>query len=90
MKRDRLPHCADGSGDGLSGTGAVLSSHTGLQKNELSQRQTPLILRPYQLLCTVCSLGEEGREEIKGRAVEEGKEGRKKRGRRKCRTGKAI
>ena len=80
MKRDRLPHCADDSVEGLSGRGAVLSSPTGPQKNESSQKQAPLILRPYQLLCTVCSLGKESREEIKGRAAEEGKEEKKGKG----------
>ena len=30
-----------------------------------SETQMPLILRPYQLLCTICSLGEEGKGSLK-------------------------
>ena len=30
-----------------------------------SKKQTLLTLRPYQLLCTICSLGEEGAEPVK-------------------------
>jgi len=47
------------------GLGCAASAQDRPCENAGSQPQTPLTLRPYQLLCTVCSLGEEGKAPAK-------------------------
>lgn len=60
MERREFLRCAHLCGAGLLGLGAVASVQTRPCEAAASETQTPLALRPYQLLCTVCSLGEEG------------------------------
>ncbi len=67
MKRRKFLQCA-----GLYGTGGLVSmvpvtlaQGAGASEGAVSKKPTPLTLRPYQLLCTVCSLGEEGNDPVK-------------------------
>lgn len=60
MERRKFMQCANLCGVGLMGMGAAASAEA-----ESGKTQTSLTLRPYQLLCTICSLGEEGTEPVK-------------------------
>ena len=43
-----------------------LGSAASVQADQaVTKTQTPLKIRPYQLLCTICSLGEEGKDPVK-------------------------
>jgi hypothetical protein len=57
------------------GLGSVASAQDRPCQNAGSKPQTPLTLRPYQLLCAVCSLGDEGKAPAeqykKGRQIRE-------------------
>ncbi len=57
---------------GLCGTGglvgvvpAAVAQTAGASGDAVPKKPTPLTIRPYQLLCTVCSLGEEGHEPVR-------------------------
>jgi hypothetical protein len=66
MERREFLRCANVCGAGLLGLGSVASAQAaGSDKDAAAKTQTPLTIRPYQLLCTVCSLGEEGKEPAK-------------------------
>jgi len=65
MERRKFLQCAHLCGAGLLGLGCAASAQDRPCENAGSQPQTPLTLRPYQLLCTVCSLGEEGKAPAK-------------------------
>jgi hypothetical protein len=66
MERRKFLQCANICGAGLLGLGGTASARaTDAGTNAAAENQTPLTLRPYQLLCTVCSLGEEGKEPVK-------------------------
>ena len=60
MERRKFLQCAHLCGAGLLGIGAAVSARAGAVKAAASESPKPLTLRPYQLLCVVCSLGEEG------------------------------
>lgn len=66
MERRTFLRCGGLCGVGLSGFGATMlaqaaSGDTAAAPAAAStQPATPITIRPYQLLCTVCSLGEEG------------------------------
>jgi len=62
MERRKFLQCANLCGAGLLGLGAVASAQDRVGENADPKTQTPLTLRPYQLLCTICSLGEEGKD----------------------------
>ncbi len=66
MERRKFLQCANLCGAGLIGLGSVASLQAAdAGEDAASKSQKPLTLRPYQLLCTVCSLGEEGKEPVK-------------------------
>ena len=59
MERRKFLQCAHLCGAGLLGLGTAASAQAGAD-GPLPKTPKPLTLRPYQLLCAVCSLGEEG------------------------------
>ena len=66
MERRSFIKCANLCGAGLLGLGSVASMQAAVPSDDdASEKQSPLKLRPYQLLCTICSLGEEGKEPVK-------------------------
>jgi hypothetical protein len=65
MERRKFLQCAHLCGAGLLGLGSVASVQAASAETDGSTTQTPLTLRPYQLLCTICSLGEEGKGSAK-------------------------
>jgi hypothetical protein len=66
MERRKFLQCANLCGAGLLGLGSMASAQAaGAGEGAASKTQTPLTLRPYQLLCTICSLGEEGKDSAK-------------------------
>jgi hypothetical protein len=68
MERRKFLQCAHLCGAGLLSLGAVASAQANPGESDegaASAAQTPLTLRPYQLLCTICSLGEEGKGSAK-------------------------
>ena len=63
MERRSFLKCANLCGAGLLSLGSVASLQAADSgEDAASNSMTPLMLRPYQLLCTVCSLGEEGKQ----------------------------
>jgi len=64
MERREFIKCANLCGAGLLGLGAVTPARTNADEAATNTVQ-PLVLRPYQLLCTICSLGCEGKESVK-------------------------
>lgn len=60
MERREFLQCTNLCGIGLLGISSVAAAQATPHEKESSGMQTPLVIRPYQLLCTVCSLGEEG------------------------------
>ena len=63
MERRKFLQCANLCGTGLLGFGSVAAAQVAEPgETAASKTQMPLTLRPYQLLCMVCSLGEEGKE----------------------------
>ena len=65
MERRQFIHCTNLCGAGLLGLGAAASVQAAPGKSTVSKAQKPLTMRPYQLLCTICSLGEEGADSAK-------------------------
>ena len=65
MERRKFLQCANLCGAGLLGLGSVASVQASPREGAVSNTETPLALRPYQLLCTICSLGEEGKEPVR-------------------------
>ena len=66
MDRRNFLKCSNLCGAGLLGLGSVASMQAAdFSGDDASKKQTPLTLRPYQLLCTICSLGEEGNKPVK-------------------------
>lgn len=55
-----MEQCGSLCGVGLSGLNSAALAQAGPGETAAAQTETSLTLRPYQLLCTVCSLGEEG------------------------------
>lgn len=64
MERRTFLQCANLCGTGLLGLGSVASVAANSQDNASSKTPAELTMRPYQLLCTVCSLGEEGKDPV--------------------------
>lgn len=65
MERRNFLRCANLCGVGLLGLGSVASTHAGGSGEDTAAKtQKPLTIRPYQLMCTVCSLGEQGTEPV--------------------------
>ena len=62
MERREFLQCTNLCGVGLLGLSSVAAGQAASHEKEASKMQTPLAIRPYQLLCTVCSLGEEGKD----------------------------
>lgn len=60
MQRRKFLQCAHLCGAGLIGLGTAVSAQAGADDAAAPKSPKPLTLRPYQLLCVVCSLGEEG------------------------------
>ena len=65
MERRQFMQCTNLCGVGLLGLGSAESALAEPGKSAVSKKQKPLTLRPYQLLCTICSLGEEGADSVK-------------------------
>ena len=65
MERRQFMQCTNLCGVGLLGLGCAASVQAESGKSAVSKTQKPLKLRPYQLLCTICSLGEEGTDPVK-------------------------
>lgn len=65
MERRKFLQCTNLCGVGLLGLGSAAPVQAASSKNAVSKAQKPLTLRPYQLLCTICSLGEEGADSVK-------------------------
>jgi hypothetical protein len=66
MERRKFLQCANLCGVGVLGVGSVASAQAaGSDESAAVKTQTPLTLRPYQLLCTICSLGEEGKDPVR-------------------------
>ena len=61
MERRKFLQCTNLCGAGLLGLGSAAP----MQADADEGAQTPLKVRPYQLLCTICSLGEEGKDPVK-------------------------
>ncbi len=59
MERRQFLQCAHLCGAGLLGLGTAASAQAGADETAAPKPPKPLTLRPYQLLCVVCSLGEE-------------------------------
>jgi hypothetical protein len=65
MERREQLQGANLCGVGPIGLGAVASAQAADAGEEaVLKSRTPLTIRPYQLLCTVCSLGEQGKEPV--------------------------
>jgi hypothetical protein len=47
------------------GLGSAASVQADPSESAVSKKQKPLKMRPYQLLCMICSMGEEGKEPVK-------------------------
>ena len=63
MERRNFLKCANLCGAGLLGLGAMASAQAAdPDETTASKTQPPLTLRPYQLLCTICSLGDQAKE----------------------------
>ncbi|HNV21745.1 MAG TPA: hypothetical protein PKM22_08855, partial [Candidatus Hydrogenedentes bacterium] len=60
MERREFLQCTHLCGAGLLGLSSIAAAQTGSQEKGDATMQTPLVIRPYQLLCTICSLGAEG------------------------------
>lgn len=60
MERRTFLQCGGLCGVGLSGLGSVALAQVTSSETVAGEAQEPLTIRPYQLLCAVCSLGEEG------------------------------
>lgn len=65
MERRRFLQCTNLCGVGLLGLGSAAPMHVDTAEGAVPKGQAPLKLRPYQLLCTICSLGEEGTDPVK-------------------------
>jgi hypothetical protein len=66
MERRQFLQCANLCGAGLLGLGSLASVQAADKDGDASAATPkPLVLRPYQLLCTVCSMGEEGKDSPK-------------------------
>jgi hypothetical protein len=59
MERRKFMQCANLCGAGLIGIGSAATSMA-----QSGAAPKPLALRPYQLLCTICSMGEEGAQKV--------------------------
>jgi uncharacterized protein YbjQ (UPF0145 family) len=65
MERREFLQCANLCGAGLLGLGAVASAQAAeAGKDAAAKPSTPMTIRPYQLVCTVCSLGEQRKEPV--------------------------
>jgi hypothetical protein len=62
MERRQFLQCANLCGVGLLGLGTAASAAAPPCRQAASGEPTPLKLRPYQLLCTICSLGAEQKD----------------------------
>jgi len=60
MERREFLQCTHLCGAGLLGLSSIAAAQEASQEKETASMPTPLVIRPYQLLCTICSLGEEG------------------------------
>jgi hypothetical protein len=64
MERRKFMQCTNLCGVGLLGLGCTAAVQAETGKGAVSKKQKPLVVRPYQLLCTICSMGEEGKEPV--------------------------
>jgi hypothetical protein len=65
MERRKFLRCTNLCGAGLLGLGSAVTVQAESGKSAVTKKETPLNLRPYQLLCTICSMGQEGAEPVK-------------------------
>jgi hypothetical protein len=65
MERRTFLQSTNLCGAGLLSLGSVASVEASPRDNASSKKPAGLTLRPYQLLCTICSLGEEGKDSAK-------------------------
>jgi hypothetical protein len=65
MERRQFLQCANLCGAGLLGLGSVAAVRAaGSDEHAGATSDKPRTIRPYQLLCTICSLGHEGKESV--------------------------
>ncbi len=62
MERREFLHCTKLCGVGLLSLSSAASAQNNAVEPDQKQMTNPVVLRPYQLLCTVCSLGQEEKE----------------------------
>jgi hypothetical protein len=62
MERRQFLKCANLCGAGLVGLGSVETMQAAV--SDTTKTETGLRIRPYQLLCAVCSLGDDGKEPL--------------------------
>jgi len=65
MERRKFLQCTNLCGAGLLGLGSSAMVQAAPGEQVVSKKQKPLAIRPYQLLCTICSMGEEGNDTVK-------------------------
>jgi hypothetical protein len=72
MERREFLQCGGLCGVGLAGLASGVTAQANPGEVPASQKQASLTLRPYQLLCTICSLGAEGDDS--GKQYEKGRQ----------------
>jgi len=65
MERREFLQCGGLCGVGLAGLASTVTAQGSPDEASTSPKQTPLTIRPYQLLCTVCSLGAEADDQTR-------------------------